>query len=118
MVKYENKKGETMKKLEWYEDEDVAFSYEGEDEAKVWRATYDGKEGSFDLEVYPASLIDKKLKGWEYRIITEDSSGYGVEYDSMIESSNAEDHAPDLKVAMKWAEETLEEILEKRRSRR
>jgi len=117
MEKYDGKKSEGMKKLEWHEDEDGegGWTIEGVDSANVWRATYND---SIDIEVYPVSLINKNSKGWEYRIIKEDPYGYGVEYDSIIESNNRDDHAPNPEVAMRRAEATLEEILEKRRSKR
>lgn len=104
-----------MKKLEWYKDEDYGRTEKAVDSATVWRTAYHGKEGSFDLEVYPLSLLNMDSKGWEYRIIEDTPSGDGFEYDATFESSNGDDHAPNAKVAMKWAEATLEDILEERR---
>jgi len=112
-----------MKKLNWFEDTGGAWSDEGVDSATVWKTAYNGKEGSFYIEVYPLSLIHKDLKGWEYRIMeTEPNGGAikedGFEYDSASESNNENDHAPTAKVAMKWAENTLEDILEEREAKK
>jgi len=117
MAKYESKKDKGMKKLEWYEDEDGGWTDDGVDSAKVWRTTYNGKEGSFDIEVYPVSLVDKNVKGWEYRIIEDNEKGT-EEYDSLFESSIGNDHAPTAKVAMKWAENTLRDIIEERNTKK
>jgi len=106
-----------MKKLEWYEDTDGGWTDDGVDSAKVWRATYNGKEGLFFIEVYPASLINKDLKGWEYRIIEYNQEDWD-EFDSAFEADNESDYAPTAKVAMKWAEATLEDMLEERRAKR
>ena len=89
------------------------------DEAPIWETTYRGKEGSFYLEVYPLSLIDKNEKGWEYRIIenNEDDDEDELNFDSGFETGNG-DHAPTAKVAMKWAEATLEDMLEEKRAKK
>jgi len=99
-----------MKKLNWFEDTSGAWSDMGVDLATVWKTAYNGKEGSFYIEVYPLSLIDKDLKGWEYRIIEDNGEGTGEEYDSSA-YSNGNDHAPNAKVAMRWAYFTLDDIL-------
>jgi len=111
-------KGEDMKKLEWYEDTEWGWTDIGVNKAKVWRTAYHGKEGSFDLEVYPVKLLDKDAEGWEYRIIEDNEGEVGEEYDATFESSNGNDHAPTAKVAMKWAEATLEDMLEERRAKK
>ena len=111
-----------MKKLEWYKDTEGGWVDTGVDEADVWKATYTGKEGTFDLEVYPVKLLNKNAKGWEYKIIEIEPDGTtikddGFEYDAAFDSSNGNDHAPNYKVAMKWAENTLEDILEERKAK-
>jgi len=118
MAKYDGKKSEDAKKLKWYKDTEWAWSDIGADEAKVWRTAYCGKEGTFDLEVYPVKLIDKDVEGWEYRIIEDNEEGTGEEYDSAFESSVGNDHALTAKEAMKWAENTLKDILEERISKK
>jgi len=122
MAKYKNKKGGIMKKLEWYEDTEGGWSDVGVNSAKVWRATYNGKEGLFDLEVYPLKLIDKSAKGWEYRIIETEPNGEpnedGIDFDSFYETSGGYDSAPNVKVAMRRAEATLKDILEERSSKK
>ena len=100
-----------MKELKWYVDTEWAWSDMGINKAKVWRAAYHGKEGTFDLEVYPVKLIHKDLKGWEYKIIGDN----GEEYDSYA-YSNGNDHAPTAKNAMEWAEAELGDILEEKRA--
>ena len=108
-----------MKKLKWYKDTGYGQTESAVDKATVWRATYNGKEGLFDLEVYPLKLIDKNAKGWEYRIIETEPNGEpnedGIDFDSFYETSGGYDSAPNPKVAMKWAEATLKDILEERR---
>jgi len=111
-----------MKKLEWYKDTGYGQTELAVDEAPVWRTTYQGKEGTFDLEVYPLKLIDKDLKGWEYRITEdngddEEDEGTEFDFDSGFEAGSG-NHAPTAKVAMKWAEATLEDILEERRAKK
>jgi len=101
----------SVKNLEWYEGEDGGWTDDGEDSAKVWKAVYRRKNVSFYIEVYPLSLINKNLKGWEYRIIWNDGGKNEDEYDSAFESCNG-DFAPTDKIAMKWAEDTLSDILE------
>lgn len=122
MAKYESKKDKGMKKLEWYEDIEGGWSDVGVNSAKVWRATYNGKEGLFSLEVYPLKLIDKNEKGWEYRIIETEPSGDpnedGIDIDSLFETSEGYDHAPNAEVAMKWAENTLRDIIEERNAKK
>ena len=107
-----------MKKLKWYEDTEWGWTDIGVNKAKVWRTAYHGKEGSFDLEVYPVKLLDKDAEGWEYRIIEDNGKGTEEEYDALFESSVGNDHAPTAEKAMKWAELTLNEILEERREKR
>jgi len=107
-----------MKKLNWYEDEEDGWTDTAVDSAIVWRAIYGGKEGLFHLEVYPLSLINKKFKGWEYKIIKDNKEGTGEEFDSSFETSNGDDHAPTANVVKKWAESTLEDMLEERRKER
>jgi len=103
-----------MKKLEWHKDTGYGQTELAVDEAPIWETTYRGKERSFYLEVYPLSLIDKDEKGWEYRIIenNEDDNEDELDFDSGFETGNGNDHAPTAKVAMKWAEATLDDILE------
>jgi len=107
-----------MKKLKWYKDTDFGQTEVAVYEAPVWRAEYCGKEGIFDLEVYPLKLINKNSEGWEYRIIEDNGKGTGEEYDALLESSVGNDHAPTAEKAMKWAELTLNEMLEERREKR
>jgi len=106
-----------MKELKWYVDTEWALSDMGVNKAKVWRTAYYGKEGTFDLEVYPVKLIHKDLKGWEYRIIEDNGEGTCEEYDSYA-YSNGNDHAPTAKEAMQWAEAELKDILEERRAQK
>jgi len=109
---------DNMKKLEWYEDTEWGWSDLGVKKAKVWKTSYQGKEGWFDLVVFPMSIIDKDEKGWEYHIQKIlPNGGIGEEYFSE-DSSNGNDHAPTAKVAMKWAEATLEDMLEERRAKK
>jgi len=91
-------------KLGWYKDTAWGETEEGVDEAVVWRSKF----GHYILTVYPLKLYDKKLKGWEYRIYDTKTN---EEADS-IDSSNGNDHAKTPWEAMKWAKETLEEIIE------
>jgi len=111
-----------MEKLKWYKDTGYGQTELAVDEATIWEATHNGKEGLFSLEVYPLKLINKKEKGWEYRIIETEPSGDtnedGIDFDSLFETSEGDDHAPTVEVAMKWAENTLKDILEERRSKK
>jgi len=107
------------KKLEWHENTEGGWVDTGVDKAYVWEATYTGKEGRFNLIVFPMSLIDKNEEGWEYRIdeVIQPSGKVREQYDSAFDSTN-KSYAPTAKVAMKWAEATLEDMLEKRRAKR
>ena len=107
-----------MEKLKWYKDTGYGQTELAVDEATIWETTYNGEEGLFSLEVYPIKLIDKGVEGWEYRIIEDNEEGTGEEYDSAFESSVGNDHALTAKEAMKWAENTLKDILEERRSKK
>jgi hypothetical protein len=110
-----------MTKLIWYKAEEGGWTDDSVDSAKVWQATYNGKEGLFSLEVYPLKLINKNAKGWEYRIIETEPSGDpnedGIDFDSLSESSNGNDHAPDAKIAREWAENTLRDFIEERKAK-
>lgn len=89
-------------KLKWWKDTDGCWTDKGADKMKVFRAMY----GDKDILVYPVKLIDKKFSGWEYRI-----GDNHLSFDSFSETSHGEgDHAKDEKTAMKWAEETIEEM--------
>jgi len=105
-----------MEKLKWYKYTEFGQTELAVDKATIWEAAYNGKEGLFTLDVYPLKLFNKNEKGWEYRITETEPSGDfkedGIEYDSTFEGSN--DPAPTAKVAMKWAEATLEDMLERR----
>jgi len=112
-----------MEKLKWYkytEYTDFGQTELAVDKATVWEAAYNGKEGLFTLDVYPLKLFNKNAKGWEYRITETEPTGDfkedGIEYDSAFEGSNYP--APTAKVAMKWAEAELENILEERRAKK
>ncbi len=99
--------------MDWYEDTEKARSIFGEDRT-VYRTEYKG----YELEVYPVELIDKKLHGWEY-IIRNDSVDYdsinetnkSVYYDSLRETIGFP-HAENYKVAMEWARNTLDLLLD------
>ena len=118
MAKHESKK-EMYEKLEWYEDIEDGHN-------KVWKTRYHGNEGTFDIVVYPLKLrykdglISKDRKGWSFRITeiepNEDIKKDGIDYDDAFDY-NGED-APTVDVAKKWAEESLKEILEERRSKK
>ena len=116
MTKHESKKDEDVKKLKWYEDEDGGWTDYGIDSAKVWRTAYKGKEGSFYLEVYPLSLIDKDLKGWEYKIADDNQEEDGLDFDSAF--SNINDSAPTANVAKKLAENTLRGFIKERNAKK
>jgi len=115
MAKYESKK-EMYEKLKWYEEDDMGWTDYGVDSAKVWRATYNGKEGTFYLEVYPLSLIDKDLKGWEYKIAEDNHEEDGLDFDSAFDNIN--DSAPNDNVAKERAENTLREFIEERNAKK
>ena len=95
-----------MTKLDWYEDIDGGWTKEGLKEATVYRAYYKG----YSLDVYPAALIDKKEKGWEYNIRNDEKD---IDFDSYFESSNG-NHADTPKEAMEMAEDTLLSYLSKK----
>jgi len=116
MEKYDGKKSEGMKKLEWYEDTEGGWSDVGVDSAKVWRTAYKGKEGTFYLEVYPLSLIDKDLKGWEYKIADDNQEEDGLDFDSAFDNIN--DSAQTANVAKERAENTLRGFIEERKSKK
>jgi hypothetical protein len=99
-------------KLKWYSDTESDMSGDGMDSAKVFRSGYSAKGlGSFDILVYPVSLINKSEKGWEYKLENE---GEDFEYDAIYESSNgAGDHASTSDECKKWAENTLQEFIDK-----
>jgi len=109
-------KGNNMRKLKWYKF--IEERIKG-DKYIVWAATYKGNEGWFDLTVFPMSLPDKNEDGWEYRIDEYLPNGgiTGEQYDSALDSTD-KSYAPTAKVAMKWAEATLEGILEERRAKK
>ena len=106
----------TIKKLEWYEGEDGGWTDDGEDSAKVWRTVYKGEEGTFYLEVYPLSLIDKDLKGWEYKIADDNQEEDGLDFDSAFDNTN--DSAPTADVAKERAENALKGFIEERKSKK
>ena len=103
-----------MKKLKWYKDIDYGQTKFAVDKATVWRATYKGKEGKFDLEVFPLKLINKDEEGWQDRFTEDikDVDGTIVKFDSGYPTNWGVSSA---KVAMKRAETTLKDILEERR---
>ena len=106
-------------KLKWYEDIEDGRN-------KVWKARYHGKEGTFDIVVYPLKLrykdglISKDRKGWSFRITEIEPNGDikedGIDYDDAFDY-NGED-AVTFNVAKNWAEEALEGILEERISKK
>ena len=96
---------EILKNLEWYEDIGFAYTDAGEDEAKTYNAYYKG----YYLKVYPVSLFYAGEDGWEYEIISDKK---GIEYNSLEESSNGNDHAKTPEEAEKWAIDTLKTFLE------
>jgi len=116
MVKYESKKGEATIKLYWYEDKEGGWTGDGVDSANIWRTAYKGKEGIFYLEVYPLSLIDKDLKGWEYKIADDNQEEDGLDFDSAFDNIN--DSAPTVNIAKERAENTLKGFIEDRKSKK
>jgi hypothetical protein len=94
-----------LNNLQWHEDTDYAYTETGEDEAKTYHAFYDG----YYIKVYPVSLVQSGEKGWEYEIINDEK---GIQYNSLIESSNRNDHAKTSEEAKKWAIDTLKTFLE------
>ena len=106
-------------KLKWYEDIEDGKN-------RIWKTRYYGKEGIFNLVVYPLKLyykdglVSKDRKGWAFRIVEIKPNGDikddGIDYDEAFDY-NGED-APTAKVAMKWAEESLEDILKERRAKK
>jgi len=104
-----------MKKLKWYKSIDYGQTKFAVNKATVWRAKYRGKEGRFDLEVFPLKLIDKDEEGWQYRSTEDikDVDGTIFKSDSGYPTNRG---VPTAKVAMKMAETTLKDILEERRT--
>ncbi len=94
-----------LNNLEWETDIGYAFTDYGENEGTIYRAYFD----DYVLEVYPTSLVHSDENGWEFRIINREN---GVEYDSLEESNNRNDHAKTPEQAQQWAIETFKTFLE------
>lgn len=90
-----------VEKVQFCPDTEGAYTEMGKD-GKVWRGGHKG----FDITVYPVSLINKKVKGWEYTLYNEKKD---VDWDSLAETSVGGDHAKTAKQAMEWAKNTVEE---------
>jgi len=105
-----------MEKLKWYKDTGYGRTELAVDEATIWETTYNGKEGKFYLEVYPLSLIDKDLKGWEYTIADDNHEEDGLDFDSAFDNMN--DSAPTANVAKERAENTLRGFIEERNAKK
>src|SRR5688572_14309036 len=98
-------------KLEWYEDTEEVCNFtddpdmsEWEDQ-KVMKSYYNG----FSLTVFK---VRDQFGGYEYEILYPEEQE-GEKYDSMFDSYMGGDtHARTQKEAMKWAENTLQNILE------
>ncbi len=98
--------GKKKLKLKWYKDTGFAMSDAGVDSATIYNTGFEG----YYLEVFPMKLINKNLRGWEYRIINNEKD---IEY----ESSYSGDHAETPEEAMEWAESTLEDFLKEEKEK-
>jgi len=97
-----------IKKLQWYREEGNRLTKMGVDKDTIWRTELLTKEVDIYLRIFPMSLVNRNEQGWGYQVLIGGKEYPLKEYVSAFDSKVV---APTAEVAMKWAEATLEKML-------
>jgi len=90
-----------INRVEFCKDTEDAYTDIGKD-GEIWR----GYDRGFEITVYPVSLYNRRMEGWEYALYNEKKE---VDWNSLFETSVDGDHAKDAEQAMRWANTTVKE---------
>lgn len=90
---------EIFEAIEWHED--TEDSWDEEREVKVYRTFYKGVH----IMVYPCSIADEGLEGWEYSLYSEERN---IDWDSWQETYTGR-HGDSAEQVEQWAIRTVDE---------